>query len=293
MSLTSAEILSQPDIWREALNHHAEPASALLTLPGARVLILGCGTSAFVAESFAALRESRGLGVTDAAYASEPWPWRDYDVVIALSRSGTTTEVIEALDRVPAGTRVIVVTGVLDSPLADRADDVLVLDFADEESVVQTRFPTTFLLLARAAFGEDLRDLPDQAEIALSRPLNVDVANTTHFVYLGSGWTYGLAQEAALKIREAAQAWAESYPMLDYRHGPLAVADSRSLVWIFGPAESTLVEDIEHAGARVLSSAGDPLIELARAQQLAVAIAEHRGLNPDLPRNLTRSIVLS
>jgi len=292
VTLTSSEIASQPDIWREALTTRADLATALLARPGESMLVLGCGTSAFVAESFAYLREGAGLGITDAAYASEPWTWRDYDSVLLLSRSGTTTEVLDALDVIPAGVRTIAVTGVADSPVAQRADDVLLLDFADEESVVQTRFPTTFLLLARHAVGQDVSALPDEAAAVLGRPLDVDLDGRTHFVYLGSGWTYGLAQEAALKIREAAQAWAESYPALDYRHGPLAVADERSLVWIIGPSEQSLVTDIERTGATVRVSASDPLIELAQAQRLAVAVAERAGLNPDAPRHLTRSIVL-
>ncbi|MEN0084043.1 MAG: SIS domain-containing protein [Leifsonia sp.] len=292
MTLTSREIASQPAIWREALETRSARATELLTLPGQRVLVLGCGTSAYLAESFAALRERAGFGMTDAAYASEPWPWRDYDAVVLLSRSGTTTEVIDALDALPEGVRTIAVTGVADSPVADRVDDVLLLDFADEESVVQTRFPTTFLLLARAALGEDVAGLPDEAEATLALPLDVDTERLSHFVYLGSGWTYGLAQEAALKIREAAQAWSESYPALDYRHGPLAVADERSLVWIIGPAEPSLPADIERTGATVRVSTHDPLVELANAQRLAVAIAAHRGLDPDNPRHLTRSIVL-
>lgn len=292
MTLTVSEIDSQPAIWCRAIDGHVETATQLLTLRGARMLVLGCGTSAFVAESFAALRESAGFGMTDAAYASEPWPWRDYDAVIVISRSGTTTEVIQALDGLPDGVRTIAVTGVADSPIAERADDVLLLDFADEESVVQTRFPTTFLMLARAAFGEDVSGLPDQAAAALAQPLGIDVANHSHFVYLGSGWTYGLAQEAALKIREAAQAWAESYPLLDYRHGPVAVAGPGTVVWIIGSAEQNLIDDIASTGATVIVGGNDPLVQLARAQQLAVAIAEHRGLNPDRPRNLTRSVVL-
>lgn len=292
MTLTSREIASQPAIWREALETRTARATELLALPGRRVLVLGCGTSAYLAESYAALRERAGFGMTDAAYASEPWPWRDYDAVVLLSRSGTTTEVIDALDALPQGVRTIAVTGVADSPVAERVDDVLLLDFADEESVVQTRFPTTFLLLARAALGEDVAGLPDEAEAALALPLDVDTERLSHFVYLGSGWTYGLAQEAALKIREAAQAWSESYPALDYRHGPLAVADERSLVWIIGPAEPSLPADIERTGATVRVSTHDPLVELANAQRLAVAIAAHRGLDPDNPRHLTRSIVL-
>jgi glutamine---fructose-6-phosphate transaminase (isomerizing) len=293
VTLTSREIDSQPAIWRQALDALGSRAAELLTQRGARMLVLGCGTSAFVAESFAALRESAGFGETDAAYASEPWPWRDYDAVLLLSRSGTTTEVIQAFDRIPVGVRTVAVTGVADSPVAERADDVLLLDFADEQSVVQTRFPTTFLVLARAALGEDVSSLPDAVGAALAEPLEADPESLSHFVYLGSGWTYGLAQEAALKIREAAQAWSESYPQLDYRHGPLAVADGRSVVWIFGPDAPGMADDIRATGAQVVVSTHDPLIELVQAQRLAVAIAEHRGLNPDSPRNLTRSIVLS
>ncbi|WP_419817493.1 SIS domain-containing protein [Glaciibacter flavus] len=291
MSITTREIDSQPDIWRGALEL-APRATELLARPGERVLVIGCGTSAFIAESFAALREAADFGETDAAYASEPRRWREYDAVIAISRSGTTTEVIDALRAVPAGVRTIAVTGVADSPVAEIVDDVLLLDFADEESVVQTRFPTTFVLLARAAFGEDVSDLPDAAAAALAEPLGVEAASVGHFVYLGSGWTYGLAQEAALKIREAAQAWSESYPLLDYRHGPLAVAGDESLVWMIGRGDADLADDIRSTGATVRTSSHDPLIELALTQRLAVAVAESRGLNPDTPRHLTRSIVL-
>ncbi|MBN9629007.1 MAG: sugar isomerase, partial [Actinobacteria bacterium] len=91
---------------------------------------------------------------------------------------------------------------------------------------------------------------------------------------------------------EAAQAWAEAYPLLDYRHGPLAVAGETSLVWIIGRSEPSLVEDIERVGATVRTSRHDPLVELANAQRLAVELAAHRGLDPDNPRHLTRSIVL-
>jgi fructoselysine-6-P-deglycase FrlB-like protein len=292
MSITAREIASQPAVWRTALDH-LDLARELLTRPGEKLLVIGCGTSAYVAESFAALREAAGFGLTDAAYASEPRPWRDYDRVIALTRSGTTSEVIDAINGLPAGVPVTVVTAVPDGPIVDLSTDSLVLDFADEESVVQTRFPTTFLFLARAALGEDVSSVIAEVEAALAAPLGIEVNELDHFVYLGSGWTYGLAQEAALKIREAAQAWSESYPLLDYRHGPLAVAHDTSLVWMIGRGEEALAEQIRTTGARVIVSSHDPLVELALAQRLAVAVAESRGLNPDSPRYLTRSIVLS
>jgi fructoselysine-6-P-deglycase FrlB-like protein len=291
MTITAREIASQPAIWRRALEQ-VDRATELLVRPGERMLVIGCGTSAFVAESFAALREGAGYGMTDAAYASEPRVWRDYDRVVAITRSGTTSEVIDALALLPEGTPVTVVTGVATSPVIEFATDTLLLDFADEESVVQTRFPTTFLILARAAFGEDVTELSAALESALAERLPVDVASVDHFVYLGSGWTYGLAQEAALKIREAAQAWSEAYPLLDYRHGPLAVAHDSSLVWMIGRTELALAEQIRAVGATVIMGAHDPLVELVLAQRLAVAVADARGLNPDTPRYLTRSIVL-
>jgi glutamine---fructose-6-phosphate transaminase (isomerizing) len=290
-SSTLAEIGSQPEVWAAAAA--AAPAAGhLLAAPGERLLVLGCGTSAFVAASLAALREAAGLGETDWAYASEIPTARRYDRVVALTRSGTTTEVLEALHHF-SGTRRVAVTGVHDSPVEDVADDLLVLDFADETSVVQTRFPTATLVLARAAFGDDVSGLPAAAQQALDAELPVDPHGIDHVVYLGRGWTLGLAHEAALKIREAAQAHAESYPALDYRHGPIAMAGTTSLVWGFGPMPDDLLADVASTGAVVVSSSADPLAQLVLAQRFAVAKAQSEGLDPDRPRNLTRSVILS
>jgi glucosamine--fructose-6-phosphate aminotransferase (isomerizing) len=289
MSITTAEIESQPAVWARAL---LEQDRSAFGLPGERVLFLGCGTSAFVAESLAALRERAGLGETDAAYASEWQPGRRYDRVVAITRSGTTSEVLTALASVDPGTRRTAITGVRDEAVHSLVDSSLVLDFADEKSVVQTRFPTAVLILARQAYGHDMRGLPDAAAAALAAPLPYDVSAFDHFVYLGSRWTYGLAQEAALKVREAAQAWSESYPLLDYRHGPIAVAHPGSLVWIFGSVQPDLIADIEATGATVHTDNLDPLVQLVQAQRLAVALAESRSLNPDTPRHLSRSVIL-
>ncbi len=159
MNVTEDEIGSQPEIWRRAIGSAdlvADVRSALAA-PGESVLAIGCGTSWFVAQSYAALRERAGLGETDARCASEPAGLRRYDRVVAFCRSGTTTEVLDALAAVPAGTRRVTITAVEASPAEAVSDETLVLAFADERSVVQTRFPTTVLALARAALGERRR----------------------------------------------------------------------------------------------------------------------------------------
>jgi fructoselysine-6-P-deglycase FrlB-like protein len=292
MNHTVAEVTSQPEVWRTGLTL-TEQARSELAAPGERMLVLGCGTSWFVAQSIAELREGAGLGETDAVCASEYVPRRRYDRVVAVTRSGTSTEVLDALREVPAGARRVAVTAVAGEPVDDLTDAQLRLDFADERSVVQTRFPTTFLALARAAFGADLEPaIADGAE-ALTAPLPVDPAAVDHLVFLGTGWTVGLAHEAALKVREAAQAHSESYPAMDFRHGPVAVAGPRSLIWSFGDVPSELDDVARAAGAFAYRDGRDPLAQLVLAQRFALALAAHRGLDPDSPRLLTRSVVLT
>jgi glucosamine--fructose-6-phosphate aminotransferase (isomerizing) len=289
---TRAEIASQPDLWGQAIRRAGQDAELLRT-PGQRVLVIGCGTSAFVAQSHAALREAAGLGWTDWAYASELPRVEGYDVVVAVTRSGTTSEVQAALDRFTGRARRVVVTAVPEQ-IADRADDVIDVSWADEQSVVQTRFPTSFLALLRCALGQSDAVVAaiDDARRVLTDPLPVDAAAFGHFVALGHGWTVGLAHEAALKIRESAQAWAESYPALDYRHGPVAVAGGGTLVQMIGDVPPTLVDDVRAVGATVVREPVDPLAQLVVAQRIALDLAAARGLDPDQPRNLTRSVVL-
>lgn len=291
MSDTDREIASQPATWEAALAV-ADQARAALAAPGERVLLLGCGTSWFVAQSIAELREAAGLGETDAACASEYRPRRRYDRVVAVTRSGTSTEVLAALRQVPAGTVRVAITATAGQPVEDLTDIVLPLAFADERSVVQTRFPTSVLVAARAGLGEDVTHLPAAGAAALAAPLPADPASVDHLVYLGTGWTVGLAHEAALKVREAAQAWSESYPAMDFRHGPVAVAGPRSLVWSFGAVPAELDAVAGQAGARAYRDGRDPLAQLLLAQRFALALAAHRGFDPDRPRLLTRSVVL-
>jgi fructoselysine-6-P-deglycase FrlB-like protein len=294
MNVTSREIASQPALWQRALDSPEllEASATHLAAPGERVVAIGCGTSWFVAQAYAALRERAGLGETDAVCASEFTGTRRYDRIIAFSRSGTTTEVLDVLTAVPAGTHRVLVTAESGTPAAAASDQSLVLGFADEESVVQTRFPTVTLALARYAVGDQVEDLPTAAQRALDAALPAKPADVDHVVFLGTGWTVGLAHEAALKLRETAQAWSESYPVMDFRHGPMAVAGPRSLVWVFGKLPAGMTDTVAATGARLHHDSLDPLAGLVLAQRFAVALATHRGLDPDRPRLLTRSVVL-
>ena len=289
---TDREIASQPQMWARGLEF-TDRVRDLLIAPGERVLAIGCGTSAFVSQVYAHLRENAGFGETDWALASEMPTRRRYDRVIAITRSATTTEVVDALAALAPGARRIGVIAVPGQRIDDYLDDRILLDWADETSVVQTRFPTTLITMIRAAVGLDVSASIAQCEAAVVDPLPVVASDFDHLVFLGTGWTLGLAHEAALKTRESAQAWAESYPAMDYRHGPIAVAGPRSLVWMFGEPPAGLVDDVRATGATVVTDSLDPLVQLVRAQRLGVDLADSRGLNPDTPRALSRSVVLT
>jgi fructoselysine-6-P-deglycase FrlB-like protein len=289
--LLQAELRSQPGCWRRAVEV-AGQSQGLLPQAGERVAVVGCGTSWFMGQAYASLRESAGQGETDAFPASELPRGRRYDRLLAITRSGTTTEVLTALQQVRGRQPTLVVTGVPGSPVVGAADESIVLDFADEQSVVQTRFATSTLALLRAALGQDLEPVIAQADQALAADLPAGLLERTQFTFLGSGWTVGLANEAALKLREACSAWAESYPAMEYRHGPISIADARSAVWFLTRPPASLAEEIAATQALVLTPTGDPMAELVKAQRLAVALAAAKGLDPDRPRNLSRSVIL-
>jgi CRISPR-associated protein Cas5a/b/c len=291
MSEIAHEIASQPACWRRAAEIGAG-SRAILPSPGSRAAAVGCGTSWFMAQAYASLRESLEQGETDAYTASEAPLARPYPTVVGISRSGTTTEVARYLERVQGPRRVAVVS-VEATPVAEAADEVVPLSFADERSIVQTRFATTALAFLRAGLGDDLTDAITDAEAALEDPLPIEAGAFEHFVFLAEGWGVGLANEAALKFREAAQAWTESYPAMEYRHGPISVAGPRSVVWALGQVDPGVLEASAATGATVVTGKLDPMAELVVIQRAAVALAEHRGLDPDRPRHLTRSVVLS
>src|SRR4051812_42439748 len=287
MRHVTTEIESQPAAWRRALD--LLPDLAGLPEPGERVAVVGCGTSWFMAEAYAVLREAAGQGETDFFTASALPAGRSYDRVLAISRSGTTTEVIEALDGVRA--RRTAITAQAATPVAQVSDDVIGLDFADEQSVVQTVFATTTLVLLRASLGERLDEVVAQVDDVLAGPAHDPAAE--QYSFLGQGWAHGIAREAALKMREAAQLWTEAYPQMEYRHGPIAIAEPGRAAWVFGTPVPGLLEDLAATGAAVVDDPLDPVADLVRAQLLAVRRAEELRLDPDHPRHLTRSVVLA
>jgi fructoselysine-6-P-deglycase FrlB-like protein len=292
MSHVEDELNSQPACWIRAAEEAGRHREALPE-QGERVAIVGCGTSYFMAQAVAALRETAGQGETDAFAASEFPRGRSYDRVVALTRSGTTTEVLDLLGQLRGTVRTTAITADPATPVMSAADHLVVLDFADERSVVQTRFATTTLTLLRAHLGLHSDAVVADARTALTTSLPQGLVECTQFTFLGRGWTVGLANEAGLKMREASLSWTEAYPAMEYRHGPISITTRGTATWMLGEAPDGLAEQVRTTGGLWVDGGLDPLAELVRVQRLAIAVADARGLDPDRPRHLTRSVILA
>lgn len=286
------EMSQQPDNWAEAAGLVAS-YSDVLPRSGERVAMIGCGTSLFMAKAYASLREDAGLGETDAWSASTMPSTRRYDRLIALSRSGTTTEVLAALTAYGRASPVTVITSSVNTPILGMGQPILLPQF-DERSVVQTRFATSVLALLRTHLGEDLTEVIAEARDALAEPdtTYTDAREAEQITFVGMGLGAALAQEAALKLREASQSWSESYLATEYRHGPISISEPGRVVWALGPLIPHFERDVARTGARLEHRNVDPMADLLLVQRLCVLRATDRGFDPDRPRSLTRSVVL-
>jgi fructoselysine-6-P-deglycase FrlB-like protein len=288
-----SEIGSQPDCWAAAAAL-ADRYRDVLPAPGERVAVIGCGTSRYIAGGYAWLRESGGQGVTDAWPASQAplTAGRGYDRVLAITRSGTTTEVLDALktSQFPA----TIITSTQGSP-TEALGAAIVLPQFDELSVVQTRFATATLAMLRASLGEDLGPVIAQARAVLDAPeRDLDpVRSADQITFTGMGLGAALAEEAALKLREATRSWTEAYPATEYRHGPISISQPGRAVWSLGPLVPGFAADIARTGAHLERTGNDPMAELVRVQLLCLLRAADLGLDPGQPRNLERSVILA
>lgn len=179
------------------------------------------------------------------------------------------------------------------APVWAAADGTVTFGFAYDRSIAQTQFATGALMPPRAHLGEDTAAPLAQVGEAVSRPWPEGAAERGQFTLLGRRWTVGLAEEAALELREAVGAGTEAYPAMEYRHEPISVIGPGGVVCNFGVADEEHVADAQRTGALVVRFDGDPLVDLEHAHRLAVELATSRGRDRDRRGNLTRLVILA
>jgi glucosamine--fructose-6-phosphate aminotransferase (isomerizing) len=341
-TFTRREILSQPEAWAAALELLQEQRVGLQFFNPDRytqVLFTGCGSTYYLALSAAALTQALTGRPSRAFPASELWlsPQTCYTagrtLLVAVSRSGETTETLRACQAFTADGRGDLITFCCypDLPLAGMGAFNLVLPSGQEQSVAQTRaFSSLFLgtvaLACLWAHRDDLFDslgrLPEAGKRILEEyaPLAAELGvdeSLDRFYFLGSGARYGLACELSLKMKEMSLSHSEPFHFLEFRHGPKSMVTARTLVVGLRSSanaspESAVLEDVSALKGRILAM-GEEAADGGRAvafrsgldeavrdvlylpvgQLIALERSLSKGLNPDQPTNLDTVVILS
>ncbi|GHF38191.1 glucosamine--fructose-6-phosphate aminotransferase (isomerizing) [Deinococcus metalli] len=316
MNPTLRSITEQFPYWRGA----AVPAALHGTEPH---VLLGCGTSYYIAQSVAAALNVAGvpaLAVPGSEWLTHPdayTPAGTRPHVIAFSRSGESTETVQAARASQErGQRVTALTCEAGSSLTTHADTVLYMPTHPEEGIVMTSSASLMLLtglrLAGLSYGdENIRAAEALLEHAQTAFPDV-IAGRTHFVFLGAGELYGIAQEGALKLQEMSLTYTQAYHPMEYRHGPVSLVDERTVIVLLShpgsvEAEATLVGELRSKGARVIGFGvpGDLTLDvqgtamqravtvLPALQMLGECVAQAKGLDTTAPRWLTKVVTIA
>ncbi|WML49082.1 SIS domain-containing protein [Neobacillus sp. PS3-34] len=243
-------------------------------------LFTGCGTSYYLAISASRYFQAVTGKVALAIPASEIFmfsnqvfaPGKKYKL-IAISRSGTTSEIIQALKHIEGNEQVttLAVTCNGDTDMVRLSNESISLDHINEKSVVMTQSFTNMLyalqLFSATISGDkeiwsELERIPALMEKVISE---VDVLKQVaeneefeSFIFLGAGVYNGLAREATLKLKEMTQTQCESYSNLEFRHGPISIVNEKTAAIIFTMNDTknldgALIQDIRNFGGYTIA----------------------------------------
>lgn len=318
-------------------------------LAAKRIIIVACGTSWHAGLIGKQIIESLCRIPVEVEYASE-FRYRnpvvtDNDVVIAISQSGETADTLAAVKLAKQhGAFIYGICNAIGSSIPRATDTGSYIHVGPEIGVASTKAFTgqvivlTMLALALAkekhTIDEDvytkivkgLSNIPEKMEETLK--LNDRISRLSriftyarNFLYLGRGYSYPVALEGALKLKEISYIHAEGYPAAEMKHGPIALIDSDMPVVVIATRNAMyekVLSNIQEIKARkgkviALVSKGDetiskiadevielpdteeclePLLATIPLQLLAYHIAVCKGKNVDQPRNLAKSVTV-
>lgn len=288
------------------------------------IVYTGCGSSHFLSQPLAMATThlgGRGLSVpcSELLHSREWYPIGKPGLLVAISRSGETTEAIKALEALNVSKFALTA---YESSLSRKADYSLIVP-TREESIVMTHsftaFYFAFLQLINESFGAETYDAEAVSdltrEVLGKEPQIREIVEEFDFrnvIFLGSGVLYPIALEAMLKMKEMALFWSEAYQTFEVRHGFKSIADDGTLVVMLVEKpfdwHERLTKEFQGQGARVLTvgredTGADYFLEVPELeppagivlylpviQLLAYYKAVKRGLNPDNPRFLSKVV---
>ncbi|MBO6522413.1 MAG: glutamine--fructose-6-phosphate transaminase (isomerizing) [Balneolaceae bacterium] len=354
------EIFEQPKTISDSLRGRLNTEEGTITLGGLsqimdklvnanRIIIAACGTSWHSGLVGEYLFEWLAKTSVEVEYASE-FRYKDPligegDVLFVISQSGETADTLAALrEAKEKGATVLGIVNVVGSTIARETDGGVYLHAGPEIGVASTKAFTsqvTVLTLIALSLAQHkgaiskeyarriiaaLSKIPDQVGEILKQSDEIEkIANlftyAPNFLYLGRSYSFPVALEGALKLKEISYIHAEGYPAAEMKHGPIALIDEMMPVVVIASTEHTndkMVSNVEEVKARkgriiaITSPSNEevkelaefscripetedvlsPLLSVIPLQLLSYYIAVNRGCDVDQPRNLAKSVTV-
>jgi glucosamine--fructose-6-phosphate aminotransferase (isomerizing) len=304
-----------------------------------QVVLTGCGSAFYAARigaSWLGNMAGRRAIAVPASEFDDVAPFMEAGtLVISITQSGETADVLEAMRNAQAlGARLVTITNVIHSSAARLADDVVSLDAGRERSVLATKSLLAMLsrLLAASYIlegrQEQLEDALRQVAATLDdlwsntgleefiSSVSDLIAKSEHVYVIGKGDGYGVAQEAALKIKEASYVHAEAFAAGELKHGAIALIEPGTPCLVFTTNDrfvtdtSSTAQELHSRGGYTIGiglpldrgvdqqftfpdhGPANALVQIFVAQSLAYRVAIQRNLDPDYPRNLAKSVTV-
>lgn len=314
-----------------------------------RIIIIACGTSWHAGLVGEYLIEDLARIPVEVEYASE-FRYRNPvinpgDIVLAISQSGETADTLAAIKLAKEkGAIILGICNVVGSTISRETHAGAYTHAGPEVGVASTKAFTaqvTILTLMALMLAKEkgtiapaklsrllfeLEAIPDKVEEVLKtdgicRFISDIYMNTSNALYLGRGYSFPVALEGALKLKEISYIHAEGYPAAEMKHGPIALIDEEMPVFVVatkGPSYEKVISNIQEVKARkgkiiAISTKGDetikeladhyiaipeseeifiPILATIPFQLLSYHIAVLRGCNVDQPRNLAKSVTV-
>jgi glucosamine--fructose-6-phosphate aminotransferase (isomerizing) len=354
------EIYEQPRSIKDSMRGRLSSEKGIVNLGGIteyeqkflnakRIIFIACGTSWHAGLVAEYLFEDLARIPVEVEYASEfryrnPIVYED-DVVIAISQSGETADTLAAIELAKSkGATIIGICNVVGSSIARATHAGSYTHAGPEIGVASTKAFTAqvtvlTLMALRIAYRKgtisssrfhqlisELEAIPGKVESVLKTNDKIKYIadiykNVSNALYLGRGYSFPVALEGALKLKEISYIHAEGYPAAEMKHGPIALIDEEMPVFVIatkGTSYEKVVSNIQEVKARkgkiiAIVTEGDtqvkemadytieipetdeilvPLVSVVPLQLLSYHIAVMRGCNVDQPRNLAKSVTV-
>ncbi len=354
------EIFEQPNTLRDCIRGRVVDNGKRFVLNGVldnidkflnakRIVIVACGTSWHAGLLGKYLLQDMCRIPVEVEYASE---FRysnpvldDRDIVIAISQSGETADTLAAIQIAKKqGAFVYGVSNVVGSSIPRETDSGTYIHVGPEIGVASTKaFTGQVMVLTMLAasiaqakksmpeeeleeLGRHILEIPDKVREVLKlndtiERLSLIYTYARNFLYLGRGYSYPVALEGALKLKEISYIHAEGYPAAEMKHGPIALIDEEMPSVIIAPNDHLYekivsnVQQVKSRGGSIIAivTEGDtlirniadhvlevpkmpecltPIITSIPLQLLSYYIAINKGKNVDMPRNLAKSVTV-